>query len=129
MKSRLARGIALLAALTLVLALAACGGGANPYGTGGGTKTAPSGGSAAPPAGNVITEQNIAFSPTSLAVKVGDTVTFKNDDSTAHQIVVGTEDLGIQQPGESKTWKATKAGTIDFKCIIHPSMTGQFTVQ
>jgi hypothetical protein len=36
--------------------------------------------------------------------------------------------LGVQQPGESKTWTAAKDGSYPYSCIIHPSMTGQITV-
>ncbi|HEY3317767.1 MAG TPA: cupredoxin domain-containing protein [Coriobacteriia bacterium] len=105
--------------LGTMFALAACTGASAP--SGGGTGGVKSG-------GNTITLQNIAFSPTSLTVKSGDSVTFKNADQVPHHIVVGTDDLGEQQPGESKTWKAPKDGNYIMKCLIHPSMQGQITV-
>ncbi len=78
--------------------------------------------------GNTIVLQNFAFNPASLTVKVGDTVTFRNADQVPHHIVVGTDDLGIQQPGQSVTWKAPSDGVYMLKCLIHPSMRGQITV-
>jgi plastocyanin len=78
--------------------------------------------------GNKITLQNIAFNPASLTVKAGDTVTFNNADSVSHHIVVGTDDLGVQQPAETKTWKAPKDGVYIMKCLIHPTMQGKITV-
>ena len=109
-------------ALTLVLALGACST-PTPSGTGGGST---GGGTTA--TGPIVIEKNYAFSPTSLNVNVGDTVSFVNRDNVAHHVVVGTTDLGIQQPGARVTWQAAGSGTVPFKCLIHPSMTGQFTV-
>lgn len=68
------------------------------------------------------------FDPDTLEVDVGDTVTFENEDSTAHRIVVGGDDLGEQQAGESKTWTASEAGTFEMVCTIHPDMTGEIKV-
>lgn len=126
---RLALSLALVLAMALVLV--ACSGGAtNPYGTTTGTSTGSGSGAAgAPAAGTTISEKNIAFNPSALTVKVGDTVTFTNDDTVPHHVFVGGEDLGEQAPGVTKTWKAAKAGAFPVKCVIHPSMTGQITVQ
>lgn len=91
---------------------------------------APSGNSTggATSGGNTITLQNLAFNPSSLTVKTGDTVTIKNADQAPHHIVIGTDDLGEQAPGDTKTWKAPKDGVYMMKCVIHPSMSGQITV-
>jgi plastocyanin len=120
---RFVAGAALAAAVAF--ALIGCGGSGTSTvtptpGTGG------TGGSTAAP--NTVIEKNKAFDVTSLTVKVGDTVTFANQDTVPHDIVVGTQDLGRQDPGQSVTWSATKDGTYGFKCIIHPSMTGQIVV-
>jgi len=76
-----------------------------------------------------IVEQDYAFTPSSLTVKVGDVVTFVNKDSTVHRVSIDGQDLGQQSTGKSVTWTATKAGTFPFSCTIHPDMTGQMTVQ
>ena len=125
--------LACLAAL-LGIALVGCGGGGGSYGGGGGTST---GGAASTGAGSTggaaggttITEQNFAFSPSTATVKAGDTVTFTNNDSAPHNVKIDGKELGVQNQGESKTWTATKAGSFPFSCTIHPSMTGEITVQ
>jgi plastocyanin len=111
MRRRLPHALIAIGVLIVLLALTAC--------------STPSGSSSS---GNTITMQNIAFNPTSLTVKAGDTVTFRNSDSVEHHIVVGTKDLGVQQPGQDKTWKAPKDGVYMMKCLIHPQMQGQITV-
>ena len=114
-------------ALIVVVALVGCSSGAT---SGGGASTPPasSSGGATGAGGTTITEQNFAFSPNSATVKVGDVVTFVNNDSTAHNVKIDGQELGSQNQGESKTWTATKDGNYPFSCVIHPSMTGQITV-
>lgn len=127
---------AILAIFVLVIvagfaALAAgCGGYSSPAPSGstGGASSGSSGGGATPSGPNTITEQNYQFTPSSLTVAPGATVTFVNQDSVAHRVVVGSEDLGDQQPGASVTWTAKGSGVVPVKCTIHPSMTGQITV-
>lgn len=119
-------GLALLVAFLLV----GCSGYSS---SGGGTSSAPAGGGTSSGGGSTggttITEQGFAFSPQTLTVKVGDTVTFTNQDSASHNVKIDGQELGAQAQGESKTWTASKAGTFPFSCVIHPSMTGQITVQ
>jgi plastocyanin len=118
-----------LMSVVLSLALSACGGGSSSGGTGaapGGSTGGSTGGGTA--GGTAVVEKDFQFNPSSLTVKVGDKVTFANQDSVVHRVVVGTTDLGDQQPGQSVTWTADKAGTFPVKCSIHPGMTGQITV-
>jgi plastocyanin len=111
-----------LAAL-LVFGLVGCSGGGAPAGSG----SSSGGGTAA--GGATITEQNFAFNPATATVKVGDTVTFTNNDSAPHNVKIDGQELGTQNQGESKTWTASKAGAFPYSCVIHPAMTGQITVQ
>ena len=120
----LALPLALLVASIIVIALVGCSGRSSESGNGTAPSTAPS-----TNGGATITEQNFAFSPSTLSVKVGDTVTFTNADSAGHNVKIDGQELGVQNQGESKTWKATKAGSFPFSCVIHPAMTGQITVQ
>lgn len=108
------RQVLAIVTLALLVALVGCSG----TSTGGGTGTAK----------NTVVMKNITFEPSSLKVNSGDTVTFQNDDSVPHHIVVGNDDLGEQQPGESKTWKASADGMYTMRCIIHPTMQGEITV-
>lgn len=118
--SRMVRtGFGIAAVALLVMALAGCGSGGS-----GGSSTGGTGGAT----GTTISEENISFNPASTSVKVGDTVTFVNNDSTPHEVSIDGKDLGRQAVGESVTWTPTKAGSYPYKCIIHPSMTGEITV-
>jgi plastocyanin len=96
-----------------VLALAGCSGGASSGGTGTGSSSAPSGAGTSS-SGTTITEQNFAFSPANVTVKAGDTVTFTNNDSAPHNVKIDGKELGVQQPGESKTWTAATLTAASF---------------
>ena len=108
----------------LVLPLAACGGG--------GTSTTPTVPIASGPSGKV-TIQGFAFSPASITVNVGDTVTWENKDSVGHTITgtgTGTGwDSGVLGSGKTYSRKFDTAGTYNYHCAIHPSMTGTVTVK
>ena len=68
---------------------------------------------------------NQSFSPNPVMVSAGGTVTFKNNDSITHHIVLddGTADLGEVAPGGSKT-ATLKNSSSNFHCVIHPTMVG-----
>lgn len=119
-KSTRLLAFSVLIALSLVLSACSSGGGATPSTSGGGGQTN---------SGTTVVEQNFAFNPSTLTVKVGDTVTFENQDSTAHDVKIDGKDLGSQDPGKSVTWTASKAGSFPYQCIIHPSMTGTIVVK
>ncbi|MFA6254792.1 MAG: cupredoxin domain-containing protein [Patescibacteria group bacterium] len=79
---------------------------------------------------NNITIQNFAFAPTNLVVTKGSTVTWTNQDSTIHAITAsGTFDSGNLNQGQSFSHTFNEAGTFNYHCSIHPSMTGTITVQ
>ncbi len=74
----------------------------------------------------VVTQKNKAFSVPALKVKIGDTVTFKNDDPFFHNIFslseVQTFDLGSFPQGQSRKITFTKEGKVEVECAIHPDM-------
>ena len=111
--------------IAVVGLLAACSSGTAPGGTT--SPGAPSGGATSAP-GTTISEANFAFSPAAANMKAGDVVTFMNNDTVAHNVKIDGQELGIQNPGESKTWTAAKDGSYPYACVIHPTMTGQITV-
>ncbi len=128
--ARLICGLLLTAGLALVLVISGCGGSTTSGSTSGGGTTGSTGSSSGGGAGTVsVSLQNFAFNPSNVTAKVGDTVSFTNNDSVQHHIFVGSTDMGVQDPGATVTFKADKAGTYPLKCIIHPSMTGSLTVQ
>lgn len=80
--------------------------------------------------GNNITVQNMAFSPSTLNVKTGTTVTWINKDSTTHDIVSdsGLFNSGNLTNGMSFSYTFNQTGSFPYHCSIHPSMTGTIVV-
>lgn len=80
---------------------------------------------------NAVTIQNMAFSPASLTVKVGDKVTWTNQDAVGHSATADDNsfDTGVIAQGQSGSTTFTKAGTYMYHCSVHPSMHGTIIVQ
>lgn len=116
---------ALGALATSVLILAACGGGAAPAPTA--TVTAAS--------DAAVTVEGFKFGPQSLEAKVGTKVTWTNKDGAAHTTTSGkpgTKDgkwEGQLQASGSFSFTFTQAGTFDYFCAIHNTMTGTVVVK
>jgi YVTN family beta-propeller protein len=74
---------------------------------------------------------NFAFSPATLTVPAGQSVTFTNNDSVAHTSTAtnGSWDSGEIQPGASFTVTLQQPGTYTYRCSIHPFMQGTVVVQ
>jgi plastocyanin len=74
-----------------------------------------------------------AFTVPVVKAKVGDTVTFKNDDEFAHNVfslsTVQEFDLGSYKKGEVRSLKLTAPGTIEVECAIHPEMKMKIEVE
>ncbi|MEZ4505151.1 MAG: cupredoxin family copper-binding protein [Thermomicrobiales bacterium] len=72
------------------------------------------------------------FNPATTEVKVGDTVTWTNNDSTPHTATQKPSGSGFQsgtlQPGDSFSYTFETAGTYDYYCEFHSGMTGQIIV-
>lgn len=71
-----------------------------------------------------------AFQPRSATVSVGDTITWRNAGRAPHDVKASAFSSGNLDPGESFSWKATKAGTYSYVCSYHQSvgMTGTVVV-
>lgn len=76
-----------------------------------------------------VTIQNFAFSPQTLTIKSGATVTWTNMDSAPHRIKSDTFNSNNLSQGQSFEYKFNTPGTYDYYCSIHPSMSGQIIVQ
>jgi len=138
----------LILPLLAVAAIAAgCGSDSSSSSAGYGEPTAAATGTAAPaateqaaqaPADNAASADpitvdiaNFAFAPKDIQAKVGQKITFTNQDSTPHTATAtaGAKfDSGQLDQGKSFTYTAKKAGTIQFVCSFHPNMTGTITV-
>ncbi len=78
----------------------------------------------------VVMIKNFAFSPSSLTIPVGATVTWKNDDVAAHTATSTSPafDSGNLDNGQHFSFTFLKAGTYQYVCSYHPNMTGQIVV-
>lgn len=81
---------------------------------------------------NKIVTKDFTFSPASITIKVGTTVTWTNEDSVPHQIADKPNgDMfksGQLSQGQSYSFTFDKAGEYDYLCLIHPNMTGKVIV-
>ncbi len=128
----------ILLALGAIGALAAAGcGSSNKSSTSSGSSTPAASSSTAAAAssssggGVAIKMQNIAFDPKDVTVKVGQKVTWTNDDSVDHNVTSQSgESIKSDNFGKGATFSftPTKAGTIKYVCTIHPGMTATLTV-
>jgi plastocyanin len=70
-----------------------------------------------------------SFSPATANVKVGQLVAWKNNDTTTHRpILSDVFDTKALAPGATSAAFTIAAGSYDYKCTIHPSMTGMIVV-
>ncbi|MEM4312428.1 MAG: copper-containing nitrite reductase [Nitrososphaerales archaeon] len=71
------------------------------------------------------------YSPKVLKIKVGDSITFVNEDTVTHTLTdKGKEfDSGYIMPGESWTFTFSKAGEYNYFCVPHPWMEGKIIVE
>ena len=64
------------------------------------------------------------FVPRTVNVKVGETVTWTNEDHTAHN-VAGTDLVsGEIAPGKSWSYTFERPGTYNYICTLHPDTAG-----
>ena len=75
-----------------------------------------------------ITMAGSTFTPGTIDLKVGDTVTFVNDDEIAHTATSSEFDSGTMDAGARFEFTASKAGKISYVCSFHPGMTGTINV-
>jgi plastocyanin len=74
---------------------------------------------------------NFSFSPATLTVAAGTTVTWTNRDDIPHN-VVSTDKVfksKVMDTDEKFSYTFTKAGSYSYFCSIHPHMTGTVVVK
>lgn len=72
------------------------------------------------------------FMPEVIKVKVGDTVTWTNNDTVRHNVAGVDNELPsgpLLAKGETYTYTFTKAGTFNYICEPHPYMEGTVIVE
>jgi len=79
-----------------------------------------------------MTQKNKSFVPHVLAIPVGSTVAFPNDDAIFHNVFSLSRpapfDLGLYREKESKNITFTTPGTYHVFCNIHPQMSSTILV-
>ena len=84
-----------------------------------------------PPA--LIDQREMKFIPRVLAVMVGKTVDFPNNDKTFHNVFSTSEakkfDLGLYPSGQSRNVNFDKPGVVRILCNVHPNMEAYIVVK
>ena len=79
-----------------------------------------------------IETENFAFSPKTIKVKAGGTISFTNKDSVSHTFTAddGSFDSGLVGDNQTKTITApSEPGEYPFHCTPHPYMKGTLVVE
>ena len=77
-----------------------------------------------------VSIKNMAFSPMSLSVPAGTTITWNNNDTTMHTVTAdnGSFDSGNIAVGGKFTKVFSSAGSFAYHCTLHPEMKGTIVV-
>jgi plastocyanin len=77
-----------------------------------------------------VTIADFSFTPASITIHVGDTVTWTNHGPSAHTATAndGSFNTGVLQKGQSGSHTFNTAGTFSYICSIHPFMHGTVVV-
>jgi hypothetical protein len=77
-----------------------------------------------------VTIKDFVYSPETISVKAGDTVTWTNQDTAPHSATGngGSFDTGTFGKGKSGSHTFDKAGTFAYICSVHPNMKGTVKV-
>ena len=78
------------------------------------------------PQKRMIDQRNLKFIPTVVAVMVGESVDFPNNDKSWHNVYskggANDFDLGLYPPGKTRSKKFDKPGVSRILCNAHPDM-------
>jgi YVTN family beta-propeller protein len=80
--------------------------------------------------GAMVTIKGLAFSPLTLSVKAGQSITWENQDSITHTVTSDDNKWTSTSldPGKTFTLTLTQPGQYKYHCSIHPFMTGTINV-
>jgi plastocyanin len=88
-------------------------------------------GPSGPPA-NEVWMQNTAFTPSTITVSAGTTITWRNKDNMTHTVTSDNSAFtssGNLSNGGTHSFQFNTAGTFPYHCAPHPQMTGTVVVQ
>jgi plastocyanin len=121
----------------LVLAVAGCGSDSNSSDSGSSNSSSASESTTSTPAtpaggvtANAVAIKGFAFNPAENTVKVGQRVTWTNEDSTEHNVIADSGEFKSPdlKQGDKFSFTAKKAGTFSYICTYHPQMKATLTV-
>jgi plastocyanin len=122
-----------LVAATVLMVVGVISGCSNSSGSSPATATPvpASGGSAAAASGSTVEINNFTFTPATLTVPAGTSVTWKFDDSTQHTVTADDNSFTSAAIGDGQTYTHTfdTKGTLAYHCSIHPFMKGSVEVK
>ncbi len=79
-----------------------------------------------------VAQKDVEFQPSRISIRVGDTVTFVNQDRFGHNVFSvttgGEFDIGLQAAGQQNAVTFRRAGTFEVLCHIHPKMRLEIVV-
>ena len=80
---------------------------------------------------NLVKIDNFSFTPTTLTVAAGTTVTWTNSDDVPHTVVSDDKVFKskVLDTDEKFSYTFTKPGTYPYFCSVHPKMTGTVVVR
>ncbi len=128
MSVRVRRLVAAVALIVLATVVAACGSSSNASTTPPTTPAAGGGGT-----GSSVSIVNLAFTPKTLTVSPGTTVTWTNNDSTPHNVIssvsislnsatTSTFASSTLSQGQTFSFTFTKKGVYFYECTIHKTL-------
>lgn len=84
-----------------------------------------------PGAVEVVKIDNFSFTPQTVTIRAGTTVTWTNKDDVPHTVVSTAKKFrsGVLDTEDQFSYTFNDAGTYDYFCSIHPHMTGKVIVQ
>ncbi len=83
------------------------------------------------PAGEAasVAINDLDFAPATVAVQVGDTVTWINRDIVEHTATARGGAFDVTTPkGKRVHWRASNVGEFEYFCRLHPNITGVIRV-
>ena len=76
-----------------------------------------------------IDQDALKFVPSTLCVKAGQPVLFKNSETALHTVhIEGKNESGTMKKGDEFRWTPAAAGTFNITCEFHPQMKARITV-
>jgi hypothetical protein len=78
----------------------------------------------------VVRVADFTFAPAEVQLDVGETVSWSNEDPTAHTVTAddGSFDSGTMGPGATFSHRFDEPGTYSYACAIHPPMRATIRV-